>query len=49
MNLKKVLKNAREYQNFFSDLSKPNAPKELIESILDQGIEINHLVNNAGL
>mgnify|MGYP001159794545 CR=1 FL=1 len=44
---KKSVKMQENIKIFLSDLSKPNAPKELIESILDQGIEINHLVNNA--
>ena len=44
---KKSIKMHENIKIFLSDLSKPNAPKQLIESILDQGIEINHLVNNA--
>ena len=32
---------------FISDLSQPNAAKELIEAISARGIQINHLVNNA--
>ena len=32
---------------FICDLTEPNASKKLIESILCEGIEVNHLVNNA--
>lgn len=32
---------------FISDLSQPHAPQNLIEAILAEGIEVNHLVNNA--
>ena len=32
---------------FICDLTEPNASKKLIESILSEGIEVNHLVNNA--
>ena len=32
---------------FICDLTEPNASKKLIESIVREGIEVNHLVNNA--
>ena len=32
---------------FICDLTEPNASKKLIESILEVGVEVNHLVNNA--
>ena len=32
---------------FVCDLTEPNASKKLVKSILAEGIEVNHLVNNA--
>jgi hypothetical protein len=47
VELESAFDNQENITGFVSDLTQPNAPRELVEEIQSSGYKVNHLVNNA--